>query len=82
MGLIFLLFIIGLEINLRELARMGRTMIVLGVSQFALSVAIGLLALQFLGSYIESSKFGLIYLAVASFAQLHTDCSEASTGQV
>jgi Kef-type K+ transport system membrane component KefB len=66
MGLIFLLFIIGLEINLRELARMGRTMIVLGVSQFALSVAIGLLALQFLGSYIESSKFGLIYLAVAS----------------
>lgn len=66
MGLIFLLFIIGLEINLRELARMGKSMLVLGVSQFALSVGIGLLALQFLGSYIGSSKFGLLYLAVAS----------------
>ncbi|MBL8022501.1 MAG: cation:proton antiporter [Leptospirales bacterium] len=66
MGLIFLLFIIGLEINLRELARMGKSMLVLGISQFALSVGIGLLALQFLGSYIGSSKFGLLYLAVAS----------------
>ncbi|MCE9599887.1 MAG: cation:proton antiporter [Spirochaetia bacterium] len=66
MGLIFLLFIIGLEINLRELARMGKSMLVLGISQFALSVGIGLLALQFLGGFIGSSKFGLLYLAVAS----------------
>lgn len=66
MGLIFLLFIIGLEINLRELARMGRSVIVLGVTQFALSVAIGLLALQFLGDIIGPGRFGLLYLAVAS----------------
>ncbi len=66
MGLIFLLFIIGLEINLRELARMGRSIIILGVSQFALSVGIGLVALQLLGGYIGDSKFGLVYLAVGS----------------
>jgi len=66
MGLIFLLFIIGLEINLRELARMGRSMIGLGLSQFALSVAIGIVALQFLGDYIGPGKFGILYLAIAS----------------
>ncbi len=66
MGLIFLLFIIGLEINLRELAKMGRSMIGLGLSQFALSVLIGLVALRFLGDYIGQSKFGILYLAIAS----------------
>ena len=66
MGLIFLLFIIGLEINLRELAKMGKSMIGLGLSQFALSVLIGLGVMQLLGDTITGSKFGLLYLAIAS----------------
>src|ERR1700751_744803 len=33
-GLIFLLFIIGLDIDLRELRRLGRSVLALGVSQF------------------------------------------------
>lgn len=38
-GLILLLFIIGLEINLAELAKMGKAMFTLGILQFTLSVA-------------------------------------------
>lgn len=66
MGLIFLLFIIGLEINLRELLKMGRSIIGLGLTQFALSVLIGLGALQLLGDYVGQYKFGILYLAIAS----------------
>lgn len=38
-GLILLLFIIGLEINLTELAKMGKSMFTLGVLQFLLCVS-------------------------------------------
>ncbi len=37
-GLILLLFIIGLEINLPELAKMGEAVFILGIFQFTLSV--------------------------------------------
>ncbi len=41
MGLIFLLFIIGLEINLSEIARLGGKTLVIGVVQFGGCVGLG-----------------------------------------
>lgn len=64
-GLIFLLFIIGLEIDLRELAKMGRTMAVIGLVQFAGCVALGLAFFKPLGFALGGGRFDLLYLAVA-----------------
>lgn len=41
-GLILLLFIIGLEIDLRKLLSAGRTLIVSGLSQFLICAALGI----------------------------------------
>ena len=70
-GLVFLLFIIGLEIDLRELARMGRPMLILGFVQFAGCVLLGLAAFKPLGLPLGGGRFDLLYLAVA--------CSLSST---
>lgn len=50
-GLIFLLFIIGLEINLRELMRMGRSIIVTGFFQFAACAGLGYLIFKAAGFF-------------------------------
>lgn len=63
-GLILLLFIIGLEIDLRDLLRMGRSMLVLGVGQFFLCAALGLLFFGPLGYSIGGGNFDLLYAAV------------------
>jgi len=65
-GLILLLFIIGMEINLRELVKMGNAMFTLGIVQFAACVALGLLAFRFLGYRIGNGNFDLLYIAVAA----------------
>ena len=48
-GLILLLFIIGLEIDLRELQRLGRSMLALGVGQFVINALLGLVFFSWLG---------------------------------
>ncbi len=48
-GLILLLFIIGLEIDLRELRRLGRSMLTLGVGQFVINAFLGLAFFSWLG---------------------------------
>jgi Kef-type K+ transport system membrane component KefB len=63
-GLILLLFIIGLEINLRELARLGRPMAILGVSQFVFNALLGLLFFARLGYGMGEGRFDLLYLAI------------------
>src|SRR5215468_11085366 len=63
-GLILLLFIIGLEIDLRELQRRGRTMLVLGVGQFAICALLGLGFFAWLGYGWGGGNFDLLYLAV------------------
>ncbi|MBI4425694.1 MAG: cation:proton antiporter [Elusimicrobia bacterium] len=63
-GLILLLFIIGLEIDLRELARMGRAMFALGLAQFAACVLLGLAFLRPLGYGLGRANFDLLYLSV------------------
>lgn len=64
-GLILLLFIIGLEINLRELMGMGKAVFTLGFLQFALCVILGLAVFKLLGYSLGSGNFDLLYLAVA-----------------
>jgi Kef-type K+ transport system membrane component KefB len=63
-GLIFLLFIIGLEINVPRLLQAGRTIIVSGVLQFPLCAA---LAWYVLGRRVpgEGQNLDGLYLAVA-----------------
>ena len=63
-GLILLLFIIGLEINVREIAQAGRVIIVSGLLQFPLCVA---LAWPVFGGLAEAAggRFDRLYLAVA-----------------
>ncbi|TGM53604.1 cation:proton antiporter [Leptospira adleri] len=63
-GLILLLFIIGLEIDLKELARMGKSMFILGISQFVFCVLFGLI---FFKGILAGSpgKFDLLYFAIA-----------------
>ncbi|MGH7309360.1 MAG: cation:proton antiporter, partial [Candidatus Rokuibacteriota bacterium] len=67
-GLILLLFIIGLEVDLRELRRLGRSTLALGVIQFGISALLGLPFFAWLG-YAATGHFDLAYLAVvASFS--------------
>ena len=63
-GLIFLLFIIGLEIQLPELARLGKSTLVVGVAQFAGCAALAGLAFWPLG--FAGGRFTLLYLAVCT----------------
>ncbi|EMJ98121.1 cation:proton antiporter [Leptospira alstonii] len=63
-GLILLLFIIGLEIDLKELARMGKSMFILGITQFVFCVLFGLLFFKgILAGF--AGKFDLLYFAIA-----------------
>ncbi len=71
LGLILLLFVIGLEIDLRKLAASGRTLIVTGLLQFPLCVAFGfafasLLAPVFPGPLRES--YAPLYVGFATAA--------------
>ena len=64
MGLIFLLFIIGLEINVPALAQAGRSIVVSGLLQFPICVA---LAYWALGPLVSGTggRFDRLYFAVA-----------------
>jgi Kef-type K+ transport system membrane component KefB len=62
-GLIFLLFIIGLEIQLPELARLGKSTLLVGAVQFLGCVGLGLLAFGAMG--IEGGRFSVLYLGVS-----------------
>jgi Kef-type K+ transport system membrane component KefB len=64
-GLILLLFIIGLEINLKELAKMGSSMFVLGVVQFFGCLALSMIFFSFLGYTNSQNQFNLLYLGIA-----------------
>ena len=63
-GLILLLFIIGLEIDLRELRRLGRSMLTLGVGQFVVNSLLGSVFFAWLGYQAGQGRFDLVYLAI------------------
>ena len=64
-GLILLLFIIGLEIDLKKLLGAGRTILVTGISQFLLCVALGVGLAALMGFTPGRGNFDRLYLAVA-----------------
>ena len=64
MGLIFLLFIIGLEIRLPELARLGKSTLVVGLTQLLGCVGLGLLL--FAPLRLAGGPFTALYLAVCA----------------
>ncbi len=65
-GLILLLFIIGLEIDLKKLLSSGRTLIISGISQFVICVALGIGFFLLLGFGLGNGRFDALYLAVAA----------------
>ncbi|HSC22924.1 MAG TPA: cation:proton antiporter [Casimicrobiaceae bacterium] len=63
-GLILLLFIIGLELDLKKLLSAGKPVLVTGVLQFPLCAALGLAFFAPFGFSMRGSDFSLLYLAV------------------
>ena len=66
LGLILLLFMIGLEIDLKKLKDSGKPLIAVGVGQFLICVVLGLLAMPWLGFTNGNGKYDALYLAVAA----------------
>ena len=70
-GLVLLLFIIGLEMDLKKLRASGKPVIATGISQFLLCVALGIPFFILLGFRIGDpnafgGEFGLFYMAAAA----------------
>lgn len=63
-GLILLLFIIGLELDLNKLLAAGRPVVITGLLQLPLCVALGLAFFAPFGFRIKDGDFGLLYVAV------------------
>ena len=63
-GLILLLFIIGLEIDLKKLLGAGKPIIVAGITQFLLCAALGLGFAWLLGMVLGGGRFDAVYLGV------------------
>jgi Kef-type K+ transport system membrane component KefB len=70
-GLVLLLFIIGLEMDLKKLRASGKPVIATGVTQFLICVALGIPFFLLLGFRLGDpnalgGEFGLFYMAVAA----------------
>lgn len=68
LGLVFLLFLIGLEIDFRALAASGRTLIATGLAQVPLSIAVGAALFTALAALMPSvipKPYGGLYLGLA-----------------
>jgi|CXWL01.1.fsa_nt_gi Kef-type K+ transport system membrane component KefB len=66
-GLILLLFMIGLEIDLKKMLQAGRWVIVTGLLQFPVSLALGYGLLQGIGALglnLANGPYAVVYLAV------------------
>src|SRR5919112_2868276 len=66
LGLILLLFMVGLEIDLKKLVSSGRPLIAAGIGQFVICVALGLLVAPWLGFQYGNGNLAPIYVAVAA----------------
>ena len=62
-GLILLLFVIGLEIDLKKLAAAGPPMLLTGALQVPICIALGLGYFALLGAHVGGGDYSLIYLA-------------------
>src|SRR5688572_20725269 len=64
--LILLLFMIGLEIDLKKLREAGSSVVAAGIGQFAICVALGLAVFPMLGFPFGNGDYAPLYLAVAA----------------
>jgi Kef-type K+ transport system membrane component KefB len=64
-GLILLLFIIGLEMDLQKLMSAGRALVAAGALQFPICVALGLAFALAFGLPLGQGRFDAVYVAVA-----------------
>ena len=65
LGLILLLFMIGLEIDLKKLKKSGAAVLATGAGQFIICVALGLGFFPLIGFRFTADNFAPVYLAVA-----------------
>ena len=90
-GLILLLFMIGLELDLKKLKESGKSLITAGLLQFLLCTALGLGFFSLLGFTIGEpyeyrifgvkvlgSEYDLFYLAVCMALEQHHHCGETA----
>jgi len=63
-GLILLLFLIGLDIDIKKLRESGASLVATGLSQFVLCVAMGLGFFSLLGYSAGQGRYDLLYLSV------------------
>lgn len=66
LGLILLLFMIGLEIDLKKMLGSGRLIVITGVSQIIGGTALGVGAFWLLGFPLNAGELDALYLAVAA----------------
>ena len=66
LGLIFLLFMIGLEIDLKKIASAGRSITLTALVQIIGGVVLGIIFFRLCGFAIGGGKWDAIYLAVAA----------------
>lgn len=66
LGLILLLFMIGLEMDLKRMEELGKSIIVPAALQFPISVALGVVVLPFLLPGFADQPYATLYLAVAA----------------
>lgn len=64
-GLVLLMFILGLEIDLRKLMRAGRAVMINGITQFLGCAGLALLVFYLLGYSNRGHDYTLTYLAIA-----------------
>ncbi|MFB6116780.1 MAG: cation:proton antiporter [Candidatus Nanosalina sp.] len=82
LGLVFLLFLIGLEINLEEVREVLRPTLGIGIIQMALTFAAGLTTAALLGFDIMTSLFigaAVMFSSTALVVKMLTSLDESST---
>lgn len=66
LGLIFLLFMIGLEIDLKKIVQAGRTILVTAAAQILGGVLLGVLFFRLIGMPMAGQRWDALYFAVAA----------------
>ncbi|MCK6491189.1 MAG: cation:proton antiporter [Planctomycetes bacterium] len=64
-GLVLLLFVIGLELDLRQVLASGRQLLVTGLGQFPLCAGLGLLVFPLMGFGLATGRLEALYLGIA-----------------
>lgn len=63
-GLILLLFIIGLELNIQNLIANGKTILITGLGQFPINMILGVLFFNLFSHFYGNGKLEIFYLSI------------------